>query len=112
MNVPAHVIEILPDPFPDDSEDIFHIFLLIRSDVIALAVIEGDGRAFGAVGMNAGCPGSSLVPDLRSVNVAELKDVPDQSTLADARRAALILPAEEEADTEKVCGILMPIMIQ
>ena len=31
---------------------------------------------------------------------------------ADARRAALILPAEEEADTEKVCGILMPIMIQ
>ena len=31
---------------------------------------------------------------------------------ADARRAALILPAEEEAQTEKVCGILMPIMIQ
>ncbi len=31
---------------------------------------------------------------------------------ADARRAALILPAQEEADTEKVCGILMPIMIQ
>ena len=31
---------------------------------------------------------------------------------ADARRAALILPAEEEAETEKVCGILMPIMIQ
>ena len=31
---------------------------------------------------------------------------------ADARRAALILPAEEEAETEKVCGILMPIMMQ
>ena len=31
---------------------------------------------------------------------------------ADARRAALILPAEEEAEKEKVCGILMPIMIQ
>jgi len=31
---------------------------------------------------------------------------------ADARRAALILPAQEEAATEKVCGILMPIMIQ
>ena len=30
---------------------------------------------------------------------------------ADARRAALILPSEEEAETEKVCGILMPIMI-
>ena len=30
---------------------------------------------------------------------------------ADARRAALILPSEEEAETEKICGILMPIMI-
>ena len=30
---------------------------------------------------------------------------------ADSRRAALILPSEEEADAEKVCGILMPIMI-
>lgn len=30
---------------------------------------------------------------------------------ADARRAALILPAEEEAESEKVCGILMPVAI-
>ena len=30
---------------------------------------------------------------------------------ADSRRAALIQPAEEEADSEKVCGILMPIMV-
>ena len=30
---------------------------------------------------------------------------------ADARRAALIVPAEEEADSEKICGILMPIMV-
>ncbi len=30
---------------------------------------------------------------------------------ADARRAALIVPSEEEAKTEKTCGILMPIMI-
>ncbi len=30
---------------------------------------------------------------------------------ADARRAALIVPSEEESDTEKVCGILMPIMV-
>ncbi|MBR4827093.1 MAG: DNA polymerase III subunit beta [Bacteroidales bacterium] len=29
----------------------------------------------------------------------------------DARRAALIIPSEEEANTEKICGILMPIMI-
>lgn len=30
---------------------------------------------------------------------------------ADARRAALILPSEEEAESEKICGIIMPIMI-
>ncbi|MBQ9891694.1 MAG: DNA polymerase III subunit beta [Bacteroidales bacterium] len=30
---------------------------------------------------------------------------------ADSRRAALILPAEDEAESEKICGILMPIMI-
>ena len=30
---------------------------------------------------------------------------------ADARRAALILPSEEEAESEPICGILMPIMI-
>ena len=29
----------------------------------------------------------------------------------DSRRAALIVPAEEEEDSEKICGILMPIMI-
>lgn len=30
---------------------------------------------------------------------------------ADARRAALIVPSEEETESEKICGILMPIMI-
>ena len=30
---------------------------------------------------------------------------------ADSRRAALILPSEEEAESEKICGIIMPIMI-
>ena len=31
---------------------------------------------------------------------------------ADARRAALIVPSEEDASSEKICGILMPIMVQ
>ena len=88
MDMLVHLTGVLIKMLTDDTQHVFHVFLLVSSDVIALAVIEGDGRAFGAVGMNAGCPGSSLVPDLRSVNVAELKDVPDQSTLADARRAA------------------------
>ena len=30
---------------------------------------------------------------------------------ADSRRAALIVPSEEEAAREKICGIIMPIMI-
>ncbi len=30
---------------------------------------------------------------------------------ADSRRAALIVPSEEEADTEKICGIIMPVAI-
>ena len=29
----------------------------------------------------------------------------------DSKRAALILPAEEEEESEKICGIIMPIMI-
>lgn len=30
---------------------------------------------------------------------------------ADARRAALIVPSEDEVESEKICGILMPIMV-
>lgn len=30
---------------------------------------------------------------------------------ADSRRAALIVPSEEEAEAEKLCGIIMPIMV-
>lgn len=30
---------------------------------------------------------------------------------ADPRRAALIIPAEEEEESDKICGILMPIMV-
>ena len=30
---------------------------------------------------------------------------------ADSKRAALIVPAEDESESEKICGIIMPIMI-
>ena len=30
---------------------------------------------------------------------------------ADARRAALIIPSEDEEESGKICGILMPIMV-
>ena len=29
----------------------------------------------------------------------------------DSRKAALIVPAETEEESEKICGIIMPIMI-
>ena len=30
---------------------------------------------------------------------------------ADGKRAALIVPSEEEEESGKICGILMPIMV-
>ncbi len=30
---------------------------------------------------------------------------------ADSRRAALIVPSEEEEDSKKICGIIMPVMV-
>ena len=30
---------------------------------------------------------------------------------ADARRAALIVPAADEEESERICGIIMPIMV-
>ncbi len=29
----------------------------------------------------------------------------------DSKRAALVVPAEDEEESEKLCGIIMPIMI-
>ena len=60
--------------------------------------------------------GDALTIGFKSTFLTEILSNMSCNTLvikfADARRAALILPSEEEADTEKVCGILMPIMIQ
>ena len=59
--------------------------------------------------------GDSLTIGFKSSFLIDILSNMDCQTIvlkfADARRAALIIPAEEEAESEKVCGILMPIMV-
>ncbi len=59
--------------------------------------------------------GDSLAIGFKSSFLVEILSNMSCETLVmkfmDARRAALIIPSEEEASTEKICGILMPIMI-
>ena len=66
--------------------------------------------------INCNYAGEELTIGFKSTFLTEILANMSCNTLvmkfADARRAALLLPAEEESETEKVCGILMPIMIQ
>ena len=66
--------------------------------------------------INCDYAGDELTIGFKSTFLTEILSNMDCNGLvvkfADARRAALILPAEDEAETEKVCGILMPIMVQ
>ena len=66
--------------------------------------------------INCNYSGEELTIGFKSTFLTEILANMSCNTLvmkfADARRAALLLPAEEESETEKVCGILMPIMIQ
>lgn len=59
--------------------------------------------------------GSDLTIGFKSSFLIEILSNMSCETLvikfADARRAALIVPSEEEAESEKLCGILMPIMV-
>jgi len=59
--------------------------------------------------------GEDLTIGFKSNFLSEILSNMDCHTLVmkfmDARRAALIVPSEEEAASEKICGIIMPIMI-
>jgi len=65
--------------------------------------------------INCDYSGDSLTIGFKSTFLLEILGNMSCTTLvmkfADARRAALILPSEEEAESEKICGIIMPIMI-
>lgn len=59
--------------------------------------------------------GDALTIGFKSSFLAEILSNMDCTNVvmkfADARRAALIVPSEEEESSEKLCGILMPIMV-
>ena len=65
--------------------------------------------------MNCDYNGDQITIGFKSTFLTEILSNMDCGTVvmkfADSRRAVLILPAEEEAGSEKICGILMPIMI-
>ena len=72
----------------------------------ALAAYEKIACDYSGVPLSIGFKSSFLVEILSNMGCETLV-----MKFADPRRAALIVPSEEEADTEKVCGIIMPIMV-
>lgn len=72
----------------------------------ALAAYEKILCDYNGAELSIGFKSSFLVEILSNMNCETVV-----MKFADARRAVLILPSEEEAENEKVCGILMPIMV-
>ena len=72
----------------------------------ALAAYEKIGCEYSGTDLTIGFKSTFLTEILSNMgcNTIVMK-------FADSRRAALLLPSEEEADSEKICGILMPIMV-
>lgn len=72
----------------------------------ALAAYEKLGCEYNGDKLSIGFKSSFLVEILGNMTCETVV-----MKFADARRAALIIPSEEEAESEKLCGILMPIMV-
>lgn len=72
----------------------------------AIAAYEKLGCDYSGDELTIGFKSSFLVDILSNMDCQTIV-----FKFADSRRAALIVPAEEEAASEKVCGILMPIMV-
>ncbi|MBQ9463175.1 MAG: DNA polymerase III subunit beta [Bacteroidales bacterium] len=72
----------------------------------ALAAYEKLECDYAGDNLTIGFKSSFLVDILANMNCETVV-----MKFMDARRAALIIPSEEEAESEKICGILMPIMI-
>ena len=72
----------------------------------ALAAYEKIDCDYTGADLTIGFKSSFLVEILSNMGCATVV-----IKFADARRAALIVPSEEEAESEKICGILMPIMV-
>ena len=72
----------------------------------ALAAYEKLDCDYSGADLSIGFKSSFLVEILANMSCETVV-----MKFADSRRAALIIPSEEEAGSEKVCGILMPIMV-
>jgi len=72
----------------------------------AIAAYEKIECDYAGIELSIGFKSSFLVEILNNMNCETVV-----MKFADARRAALILPSEEEAESEKICGIIMPIMV-
>ncbi|MBQ9661187.1 MAG: DNA polymerase III subunit beta [Bacteroidales bacterium] len=72
----------------------------------ALAAYEKLGCDYNGDELGIGFKSSFLIEILSNMTCGTVV-----IKFADPRRAALIVPAEEEEESEKICGILMPIMV-
>ncbi|MBQ7622587.1 MAG: DNA polymerase III subunit beta [Bacteroidales bacterium] len=72
----------------------------------ALAAYEKIGCDYSGADLEIGFKSSFLTDILSNMSCETV-----QMKFMDARRAALIVPSEEEAESEKMCGILMPVMV-
>lgn len=72
----------------------------------AIAAYEKIDCDYSGADLTIGFKSPFLIEILSNMNCENLV-----MKFADARRAALIVPSEEEAESEKICGILMPVAI-
>lgn len=72
----------------------------------ALAAYEKLSCEYNGDNLSIGFKSSFLIEILGNMTCNSLV-----MKFADARRSALIVPSEEEEESEKICGILMPIMV-
>jgi DNA polymerase-3 subunit beta len=92
-----------------------HIKLELQSDKLtisaqdlgfSIAAHETLACQYDGAPLTIGFKSPYLIEILSNINCGELV-----MKFLDSKRAALILPAENEEDYGKICGILMPIMI-
>jgi len=72
----------------------------------AIAAYEKTGCDYSGEDLTIGFKSSFLADILTNMTCDTIV-----MKFSDPRRAALIVPSEEESESEKVCGILMPIMV-
>ena len=72
----------------------------------AIAAYEKIGCDYSGEDLTIGFKSSFLADILTNMTCESIV-----MKFADSRRAALIVPSEEESESEKICGILMPIMV-